>query len=89
MDGLEAEYRALDPVGSGAISRVVLRDRYQGLGPDAGTKKLVEAAGAQRLVIFHHDPAHDDATMDIIAEEAAAARPGTIVAREGMLLSLT
>ena len=45
MDGLEAEYRALDPVGSGAISRVVLRDRYQGLGPDAGTKKLVEAAG--------------------------------------------
>jgi phosphoribosyl 1,2-cyclic phosphodiesterase len=51
--------------------------------------RLVEAAGAQRLVIFHHDPAHDDTIMDIIAEEAASTRPGTIVAREGMLLSLT
>jgi hypothetical protein len=37
-------------------------------------------------VIFHHDPGHDDAFMDQIALEAEAARPGTIVAREGLIL---
>ena len=47
--------------------------------------RLVKA-GAQ-LVIFHHDPTHDDDKMDAIAEEADRVHPGTIVAREGMLLS--
>lgn len=49
--------------------------------------RLVEAAGARRLVIFHHDPSHDDDAMDAIAAEAERRRPGTIVAREGMVLS--
>ena len=31
------------------------------------------------LAIFHHDPSHDDAFMDGVAREAAAARPGTAV----------
>ena len=39
-----------------------------------------------RLVIFHHDPTHDDDKMDAIAEEADKVHPGTIVAREGMML---
>jgi hypothetical protein len=38
------------------------------------------------LVIFHHDPGHDDAFMDHLAAAAAAARPGTIVAQEGLVL---
>jgi phosphoribosyl 1,2-cyclic phosphodiesterase len=38
------------------------------------------------FVIFHHDPSHDDATMDRIADEAVKRRPGSIVAREGMVL---
>ncbi len=48
--------------------------------------RLCEAAGVGRLVIFHHDPSHDDAFMDRVAEAAERARPGTIVAREGMVL---
>ncbi len=48
--------------------------------------KLAEAAGVKVLVLFHHDPGHDDAFMDDLAAAAAAARPGTIVAREGELL---
>ena len=50
--------------------------------------RLVEKAGAKRLAIFHHDPSHDDAFMDRIAAAAAAARPGTIVAREGATIEL-
>lgn len=49
--------------------------------------RLAERAGVGRLVIFHHDPSHDDAFMDQVAREAEAARPGTLVAREGMVLS--
>ncbi|MBV9863520.1 MAG: MBL fold metallo-hydrolase [Alphaproteobacteria bacterium] len=48
--------------------------------------RLADAAGVGTLVIFHHDPAHDDAFMDAIAAEAAKARPGTIVAQEGLVL---
>ena len=49
--------------------------------------RLAERAGIKRLVIFHHDPSHDDAFMDQVARDAEAARPGTLVAREGMVLS--
>lgn len=49
--------------------------------------RLVTAAKAKTLVIFHHDPAHDDDRMDEIAAEAEKRRPGTIVAREGMVLT--
>jgi phosphoribosyl 1,2-cyclic phosphodiesterase len=50
--------------------------------------KLAQAAGVRRFVIFHHDPSHDDLFMDEIAAEAERLRPGTVVAREGMLISL-
>jgi phosphoribosyl 1,2-cyclic phosphodiesterase len=49
--------------------------------------RLCEAADVGQLAIFHHDPSHDDAFMDRIAKEAEALRPGTIVAREGMVLT--
>lgn len=48
--------------------------------------RLCDRAGVGCLVLFHHDPGHDDAFMDRIAEAAEAARPGTLVAREGMVL---
>jgi phosphoribosyl 1,2-cyclic phosphodiesterase len=48
--------------------------------------RLCEAAAAKTAVIFHHDPGHDDAFMDRVAAEAQAMRPGTIVAREGLVL---
>ena len=47
---------------------------------------LCDAANVPQFVIFHHDPDHDDEFMDKIAEAAERRRPGTIVAREGMVL---
>jgi phosphoribosyl 1,2-cyclic phosphodiesterase len=49
--------------------------------------RLADAAGAKQLVIFHHDPAHDDNFMDKVAAESAKARPGTVVAQEGLVLT--
>lgn len=46
--------------------------------------RLCDAAGVKTLVAFHHDPGHDDNFMDAVAVAAEAARPGTVVAREGM-----
>src|SRR4029079_7983230 len=46
--------------------------------------RLANAAGAGRLCLFHHDPDHDDAFMDRVKTEAEAARPGTVVASEGL-----
>ena len=48
--------------------------------------RLVRRAGAKRLVVFHHDPDHDDATMTAIEQELAGESDGGVVAREGMLL---
>lgn len=48
--------------------------------------RLADAAGAKTLVIFHHDPSHEDSAMDDIAAAAERTRPGTVVAREGMIL---
>ena len=45
--------------------------------------RLANAAQVKTLVIFHHDPDHDDAFMDQVAAEAAKARPGTVVAQKG------
>jgi phosphoribosyl 1,2-cyclic phosphodiesterase len=50
--------------------------------------RLSNAAQVKTCVIFHHDPNHDDDFMDRIAAEAEEARPGTVVAREGMVLRL-
>jgi phosphoribosyl 1,2-cyclic phosphodiesterase len=50
--------------------------------------RLANAAGVKTLVLFHHDPDHDDSFMDQVASDAANARPGTIVAHEGLVLRL-
>ena len=48
--------------------------------------RLCEAAGVGTYVVFHHDPEHDDAIMDGIAAAVEARRPGSLVAREGLIL---
>lgn len=62
--------------------------RYRGWGHSTWQEgvRLCAAADAARLVAFHHDPEHDDTTLDRIGEELAAARPGSLVAREGLTL---
>jgi ribonuclease BN (tRNA processing enzyme) len=53
---------------------------------------LAAEAGARRLVLFHHDPAHDDDLLDVLIAEAVTcgARRGVDVvgAREGLQLTL-
>lgn len=61
---------------------------YRGWGHStwrAGVR-AADAAGVGTLLLFHHDPSHDDAAMDRIAADADAARPGTLVATDGMVL---
>ena len=50
--------------------------------------KLARSAGVRRLVLFHHDPARTDSMLDDIARAASAAFSGTVVAREGLTLTL-
>lgn len=47
---------------------------------------LCDAAGAGTFVVFHHHSEHDDDAMDAIAADLGAARPNSVVAREGMVL---
>jgi phosphoribosyl 1,2-cyclic phosphodiesterase len=48
--------------------------------------RVAEQAEVGTCVLFHHDPDHSDAFMDEVAGKAAARRPGTVVAREGLVL---
>ena len=45
--------------------------------------KMADAAGVRQTFLFHHDPSHDDAKMDAIAEEAAQSNAGVRPAVEG------
>lgn len=52
---------------------------------EAGVR-LCDAANARTYVVFHHDPEHDDDFMDGMKRDVEAMRPGSVVAREGMVL---
>jgi len=54
---------------------------------------VAREAGARKLALFHHDPAHHDEELDRIAVEAAetSAACGSaevVVAREGLVLDV-
>jgi phosphoribosyl 1,2-cyclic phosphodiesterase len=46
--------------------------------------KIAKAAQVKKLVIFHHDPSHDDNFMDAIQQQVGEVFPQAIVAQEGM-----
>jgi phosphoribosyl 1,2-cyclic phosphodiesterase len=55
--------------------------------------RVARASGAHRLVLFHHDPAHDDADVDRMLAHARAELAGcgveeVIAAAEGLTISL-
>ena len=50
--------------------------------------RLCRAAGAKRLAVFHHDPEHDDELLDGIAGEVDKLLPGSIVARDGLVVEV-
>jgi phosphoribosyl 1,2-cyclic phosphodiesterase len=62
--------------------------RYVGWGHSTWQEglRLCREAGAKRMVVFHHDPDHDDEMLDEIAREVQRQLPGSVVAHEGLLL---
>ncbi len=50
--------------------------------------KIAKAANVKTLVIFHHDPAHDDDYLDNIGLQAKEKFPGAVMAKEGMVLQV-
>ena len=59
-------------------------------GPNPESGGLAVESGAKRLVLFHHDPIHDDAAVHRMADElraeVPAGGPEIIVAVEGLVL---
>ncbi len=62
--------------------------RYVGWGHSTWQEgiRLCKEARARRMVVFHHDPDHDDDILDGIAREVESALPGSVVAHEGLVL---
>ncbi|NMG08622.1 MBL fold metallo-hydrolase [Brasilonema sp. UFV-L1] len=50
--------------------------------------KVARSANVKTLVIFHHDPSHDDDFLDRVGQEVAQKFPNAIMAREGMVLQV-
>lgn len=50
--------------------------------------EVAEKAQVKRLALFHHEPTHDDKTMEKIARRAAGLFRSTVVARERMHIDL-
>ena len=70
-------------------------DNHRGWGHSSYEEavELATEAGVKRLVMFHHEPEHDDGALDALlrAAQRAAARRGSVevvAAQEGMQLSL-
>jgi phosphoribosyl 1,2-cyclic phosphodiesterase len=55
--------------------------------------RVAAEAGVRRLALFHHDPGHDDATIDALAAHARSVAAGTsieevLIAAEGLTIVL-
>ena len=55
--------------------------------PEAAAQVAL-SANIKKLVLFHHDPYHNDAAVDQMCLIAAATFPETIAASEGMVIKL-
>ena len=47
---------------------------------------LAMKACIKKVFLFHHDPDHNDEFMDRVQAELDKARPGSVVAREGLVV---
>lgn len=51
--------------------------------------ELAIAARVKQVVMFHHDPAHEDDFLDTIEQDVQSRYPNVKLAREGMVLDVT
>lgn len=60
-------------------------ESHQGWGHSTWPEsiRVARAAGVKRLVLFHHDPSHDDETLRTIETQARHEFPEAYVAKEG------
>jgi len=49
--------------------------------------RMCDAANVKRYALFHHEPDRNDDALDAIGEELEKIRPGSVVTREGLVLS--
>ena len=65
-------------------------ERRRGWGHStwAEAVRLARNARVGKLILFHHDPEHDDAAISRIERDANAEFPNTIAAREGLSIDL-
>jgi phosphoribosyl 1,2-cyclic phosphodiesterase len=49
--------------------------------------RVAKASGVRQLILFHHDPAHDDDVIAGIVEQARQHFPDTVAAKEGSSIS--
>ncbi len=50
--------------------------------------KVARAAEVKQLVLFHHDPLHDDPFLDQISEQIQQVFPNSVMAQESLVLTL-
>lgn len=50
--------------------------------------EAANAANVKQLALFHHEPEHDDDTLEEIEKRAQTVRPATFLAREGTTIEL-
>jgi phosphoribosyl 1,2-cyclic phosphodiesterase len=62
----------------------------RGWGHSTNTEgaRLAQAAGVGQLVLFHHDPSHNDEQIAAIERETQRWFPNTVAAREGLSIAL-
>ena len=63
------------------------RDNWGHSTPEAAAAMAI-ATNVKKLVLFHHDPYHDDAQVDQMLQTASAIFPDTIAASENMVIEL-
>jgi len=50
--------------------------------------RVAKVAGVKQLIVFHHDPLHNDAFLDGVGENAAKLFPNALMAKEGLAIEV-
>lgn len=50
--------------------------------------EVAEASAAKRLVLFHHNPCHNDGYLDELGQRVREAFPAAMIAQEGLVIDL-